>query len=145
GHQAIAMALGGAVEKNPEGWVFGLAETISAPMSGEKSPIRLYAAHLEQVTALPEGARVLGGSPGCPLGSFAMGDHVFTTQYHPEMTHAFIAALTDHLDGILPPEVIAASRASLVQRAETDRMAGWIIGFFEQAQDSAAKRSIAVI
>ena len=56
GHQAIAKALGGVVGDNPGGWVFGLVETVM-----EGVPMRLYAAHREQVLGLPEGAVGLGG------------------------------------------------------------------------------------
>ena len=68
GHQAIAKALGGVVGFNPGGWVFGLTET---EMEGQR--LRLYAAHKEQVLALPEGAVVVGGNADCPVGSFAHG------------------------------------------------------------------------
>lgn len=136
GHQAIAMALGGVVADNPKGWVFGLTETNhqtpASWMPAETAAIKLYAAHREQVTVLPDGARRLGGNEACPIGSFAVQDHVFTTQYHPEITPDFIAALTEELAGKLPDEVIDTARASLVQTAETVRMLGWIVAFFEQ-------------
>ncbi|MGB8814424.1 MAG: type 1 glutamine amidotransferase [Paracoccaceae bacterium] len=139
GHQAIAMALGGDVGANPEGWVLGIVETDytePAPwMAGDSAQIRLYAAHLEQVTALPEGARVLGGTRACPIGSFAIREHVFTTQYHPEMTHGFMAALTKQLDGKLTPKATATAQESLAEKAETDRVATWIIAFFEYSRE----------
>ena len=139
GHQAIAVALGGTVERNPDGWVLGLVETRMEGLGA----IRLYAAHLEQVVKLPPGARVIGATPGCAVAAMRIGAGVLTTQYHPEMTPGFIAALVEELDGKLPAEVIAQARASLVQDAETGRIAVHIAAFFE-GQDSAAKRSIAV-
>ncbi len=141
GHQAIAQALGGRVERNPQGWVFGAVKTA---MDGI-GPIRLYAAHNEQVTALPVGARTTGSTSGCAIASFAIGTRVMTTQYHPEMSPGFIAALTDELADKLPPDVTVQARASLAQPAETDRIAAAIVRFFESAdQDRAASRSIAV-
>lgn len=128
GHQAIAMALGGSVGPNPGGWALGQTETV---MDG--APIRLYAAHREQVLALPTGAVVLGGNGDCAIGSFAMGDAVLTTQYHPEMTPDFIGALLEHLDGALPGAVIERARASLSQQADTDRMALRIVEFLERS------------
>ena len=140
GHQAIAMALGGLVGANPNGWVLGQVETT---MNG--APIRLYAAHCEQVLALPPHARAIGGNSDCPIGSFACGKTILTTQYHPEMTPDFMAALVDHLDGTLPGHVIAKARVSLDQAAETGRMAQVIVDFLEQAAyESAASKSIAV-
>ena len=128
GHQAIAKALGGVVGYNPCGWVFGLTET---EMEGQS--IRLYAAHKEQVLALPEGAVVVGGNADCPVGSFAIGNRVLTTQYHPEMTPEFIAALVQELSADLPAPVIEAARRSLVQTADRDRIAARIVRFFEGA------------
>ena len=140
GHQAIAMALGGTVGPNPGGWVLGRVDTT---MNG--TPIGLYAAHREQVLALPHGARALGGNAACPIGSFALGHTILTTQYHPEMTPEFIAALVEHLDGALPGPVIAKARASLDCPAETARMAKMIVDFLERASyESAASKSIAV-
>ncbi|MGQ0564512.1 MAG: type 1 glutamine amidotransferase [Gemmobacter sp.] len=138
GHQAVAVAFGGTVERNPGGWVLGLVGTVL-----EGQAIRLYAAHLEQVAKVPPDARVIGASPGCPVAAMRIGAHVLTTQYHPEMTHRFIAALVEELAATLPPEVIAAARASLADEAETGRIAEVIAAFFE-GQDSAASRSIAV-
>ena len=126
GHQAIAKALGGQVERNPGGWVFGLAET-----QMEGAPIRLYAAHVEQVTKLPEGAEALGGNADCPVGGYRLGDRVLTTQYHPEITPEFAAALVDEYYTKLPRDVADAAIASLSQDAETDRIARRIVTFFE--------------
>lgn len=126
GHQAIALALGGVVGKNPGGWVLGLTRTTM-----ENAEISLYAAHNEQVLALPLGAEVLGGNAECAVGSFRIGTRVLTTQYHPEMTPAFMAALVAHLDGKLPEAAIAKASASLAGTADTERIATRIVSFFE--------------
>lgn len=135
GHQAIAAALGGKVGQSPGGWVPGVTETvmhIPAPwMAGDSGPVRMNAAHLEQVTVLPVGAETLGGNADCAVGSLRIGNRVFTTQYHPEMTQRFIAALVEELAPNLPPGVAARARTSLYQPAELDRVAGWIVRFFE--------------
>lgn len=128
GHQAIAKALGGKVERNPGGWVFGLAET-----EMEGAPIRLYAAHVEQVTELPEGAESLGGNADCPIGAYRIGPRVLTTQYHPEITEDFAKALVEEYQDKLPPEVAARAKTSLNRPAETGRMAQRIVDFFESA------------
>ena len=126
GHQAIAKALGGRVERNPGGWVFGLAET-----KMEGAPIRLYAAHFEQVTQLPEGAEPLGGNADCPVGAYRIGSQVLATQYHPEITEDFATALVEEYQDKLPPKVAERAKASLTQPAETERMAKRIVDFFE--------------
>ncbi|WP_426035854.1 type 1 glutamine amidotransferase [Cypionkella sp. TWP1-2-1b2] len=128
GHQAIAMALGGVVGDNPGGWVFGAVDT---EMEGEK--IRLYAAHREQVLVVPKGAVVLGGNAECAVGSFAMGRGVLTTQYHPEMTQGFMAALVAEYAGKLPADVAARAKASLDVPVDCDVIAARIVRFFEDA------------
>lgn len=126
GHQAIAMALGGAVGKNPSGWVFGLVETLV-----EGVPMKLYGSHLEQVLQLPEEAVILGGTAECPVGSFAIPGRVMTTQYHPEMDHQFITDLVEEYAGELPPGVVMRARDSLTNRADSDAIAERIARFFE--------------
>lgn len=128
GHQAIAMALGGVVGPNPGGWVFGLTETVM-----EGAPIRLYAAHAEQVTTLPPGARALGGNADCAIGSYAIGQAVLCTQYHPEMTPEFAAALVQEYAAKLPPDVAARAVESVRQTADSAWIADRIARFFERA------------
>ena len=139
GHQAIAQALGGAVGKNPGGWKLGLSEMTNA--SG--TVVKQYAAHTEQVTQLPEGAEVMASSTHCPVASFAIGNHVLTTQYHPEMTHGFIVGLVEHLAHELPANVIAEARDALRGIADTAASAQQIVAFFED-HAKAASKSIAV-
>lgn len=138
GHQAIALALGGQVGPNPGGWVFGRTETHLTTPAAWMTPLpattSLYAAHVEQVTAMPEQARTLTTSPECPIGGFAIGNHIYTTQYHPEMSPGFIAALIDHLAADKPAEVITRARASLARPADTRPFAESIARFFEQAK-----------
>jgi GMP synthase-like glutamine amidotransferase len=136
GHQAIALALGGAVEDNPGGWVFGSTTTeVTAPAPWmEAGAVRQYAAHVEQVTRLPEGAKVVMGNEDCPVGGVVIGRRVFTTQYHPEMTHAFVTALIAEYAGKLPAGVARTAQASLAERADNDTFARWIMDFFRQAR-----------
>jgi GMP synthase-like glutamine amidotransferase len=153
GHQAIAMALGGRVGPNPGPFVLGAAETevVAAPdwMIGAKS-FRLAAAHGEQVIDLPAGAEVIGWSPGCPVAAYRIGKTVFSTQYHPEMTPEFAAALVEEFAPEFPDPVGAVARTALKGGIEGPRFAEWIARFFELAapersdQDRAAIRSIAV-
>lgn len=135
GHQAIAVALGGKVGRNPGGWVFGLSETeVAAPTpwtGGLGTRLRQYAAHIEQVTDLPEGATVVTRSDAAPVGGFVIDNSVYTTQNHPEMTHDFIAALVEELADKLGPEVARTARASLARQAQNDLYAETIAQFFE--------------
>lgn len=138
GHQAIAKALGGVVGPNPGPFVLGTAETEVVALAPWMEPVdrfRLAAAHGEQVTALPPGAEVVGVTPGCPAAAYRIGDRVFATQYHPEMTPEFVAALVEEFAPHFPEEVGAAARKSLVAGTEGPRFAEWIARFFEMGQD----------
>lgn len=137
GHQVIAKALGGHVEKSPSGWALGVQiveATGSTPWTGAL-PARhqLYAAHVEQVTKLPEGAENIASSPNCPLAGFRIGNAVFTTQYHPEMRPEFFTALVGHLEQFLPSEAITAAQATLAKPVNTLAWAETIARFFENA------------
>lgn len=138
GHQAVARALGGAVGRNPQGWVLGRAETVNhapAPwMAGAPARMALHAAHKEQVTVLPRGARPLAGTELVPNGHVALGRTVFTTQYHPELSHDFMVELVEEMAPGLEPQVAASARASLQGPVDDRIMAGWIAAFFGQAR-----------
>jgi GMP synthase-like glutamine amidotransferase len=145
GHQVIAVALGGVVEESPGGWRFGAYEGHLGTADGG-GPIRLYAAHKEQVTRLPTGAAILGGTPDCPVGAYRIGGHIFSTQYHPEFPPAFMADMIDSFADEMPVDVVDRARQSLSGGpAEMARFAEGVAAFFEAAvQDKAASRSIAV-
>ncbi|MBL9051269.1 MAG: type 1 glutamine amidotransferase [Tabrizicola sp.] len=137
GQQAIGKALGGVVGPNPGPFVLGTAETeviAPAPWMDPVSSFRLAAAHGEQVTTLPPGAEVVGQTPGCPAAAYRIGTSVFATQYHPEMTPEFLAALVDEFAPHFPAEVGEAARSSLAFGTEGPRFAEWIARFFEQAK-----------
>lgn len=135
GHQAIALALGGNVEKNPDGWVFGQVETTL--VNGAKwapkgqSSLSLYAAHVEQVTRLPKGAGIISHTPGCPISGFAIGDKVLTTQYHPEMSAEFISALIEEHSEPMGEEVTARAKGSLMGNDDGEEIAKWAVRFFD--------------
>lgn len=136
GHQAIAVALGGEVVKNPNGWVHGATRvTAILDLPFEESPdsMTLYASHSEQVTSLPDEAVSVTCGEGCAIGGFMKGNHIFTSQYHPEMSDAFIADLIEETADYVGPEVTARARASLTKKADRAEIAQQIAGFFEWA------------
>lgn len=139
GHQAMATALGGQVQRHPGGWGLGLtAMDWPQPqpwMQPAQPRLHLMAAHNEQVTQLPPGARVLAGNTFCPVGAFQLGDHLLAVQHHPEMPTVFMAALLDHLatTGAVDADTLAAARDSLDGPNEGALLAQWICRFLEAA------------
>lgn len=136
GHQAIAMALGGSLDHNPDGWVHGLTRNrlLLRPDWAAALPeeMKLYGSHCECVSALPSGATALSESSGVNTG-FTLGRHIFTTQHHPEMTCGFITALTGELGSTLSPEIHARALDSLAEPSDQKAFAESLACFFEQA------------
>ena len=90
GHQIIAQALGGRVERFPGGWGVGIREmeVLDAdllPFFPDKK-MRLIVNHHDQVMELPEGAIPLATSDFCRYEGFRIGRHILTFQGHPEFT-----------------------------------------------------------
>ncbi len=90
GHQVIAQALGGQVERFPGGWGVGIREmeVLDAdllPWFPDKK-MRLIVNHHDQVTRLPNGAIPLATSNFCRYEGFRIGRHILTFQGHPEFT-----------------------------------------------------------
>lgn len=109
GHQIIAQALGGMVEKFAGGWSVGgrtyLFDTLG--------PVRLNSYHQDQVIVPPEAARTVAHSDFCRYAALAYGDHVLTLQAHPEFSTAVIKRYLEVRgdDPMYPREIIADARA----------------------------------
>lgn len=130
GHQIIAQALGGKVEKFAGGWSVG--RTVYDTMDGR---IALNAWHQDQVVARPAGARVLASSPFCENAILAYGEHIWTVQPHPEFDADFIAGLIDERgDAISPPVLLDKARDHLDRPLGTDVMAAKMAEFFRKAR-----------
>jgi GMP synthase-like glutamine amidotransferase len=99
GHQIIAQALGGKVEKFQGGWIAG---PVAHKRHDQALSQTILAWHQDQVVEKPEGARVLGSSPACAHAVLAYGDKILTYQGHPEFTPDFIKALNAVRQGLLP-------------------------------------------
>jgi GMP synthase (glutamine-hydrolysing) len=88
GHQMIAQALGGRVERNPRGREIGtvrLTRVADDPIFvGLPRSFDVNATHVDSVTRLPPGARLLATTALDTASAFAIGDAVRAVQFHPE-------------------------------------------------------------
>ena len=128
GHQIIAQALGGTVEKFDGGWAVGRQVY---DYGGRQVAVNAW--HQDQVTQLPKGATVLGGNDFAPHAILGYGDTIWTCQPHPEFDSAFIDGLLTHrAPGIVPPELIEDAKAKLDQPSDRLQIAEEMAAFFRK-------------
>lgn len=126
GHQIIAQALGGKVEKFSGGWSIGRTE-----YQTPDGPLVLNAWHQDQITRLPEGAQVLAQSDFCANAVLAYGDNIWTVQPHPEFTPNMIDVLIRTRGrGLVPDPILDAAEAKFDQPHDSARIATQMARFF---------------
>jgi GMP synthase (glutamine-hydrolysing) len=102
GHQLLAAALGGAVERNPRGPEVGTRE-VALTEAGRADPLlaglpprlAVQQLHEDHVPAPPPGAVLLATGAHAPVQAFAHGPRLRAVQFHPEFTAARVRALCD--------------------------------------------------
>ncbi|MBW4963247.1 type 1 glutamine amidotransferase [Sulfitobacter sp. CW3] len=128
GHQIIAQALGGKVEKFGGGWSVGRTEYT---VNGQ--PMALNAWHQDQVTALPKGAKVVGSSNFCANAALLYDDQIWTIQPHPEFSADFIDGLIrTRGKGVVPDDQLAAATTRLDAPTNNADIAAYIADFFKK-------------
>lgn len=128
GHQIVAQAMGGKVERYDGGWAVGATEY---DFSGEK--LVLNAWHRDQVTRPPESARVIATNDFCANAALLYDDRAFTVQAHPEFRPEFVDGLMKTRGkGLVPDDVMAAAATRLADPIQDRTMAGRIAAFFKE-------------
>lgn len=131
GHQIIAQALGGRVEKFQGGWAVG-AKPYRIEGLGE---VTLNAWHQDQVTGLPPGARAIGQNDFCAYPALAYGDHILTLQPHPEIRRPYMQGLIEvRGPGVVPQPLLDAAAATLGRALDEALVADRIAEFFRSAR-----------
>lgn len=127
GHQIIAQALGGKVEKFAGGWSVGRTE-----YTLEGKTVALNAWHQDQVTERPKDARVVGHSDFCANAMLAYGDTIWTIQPHPEFPAPFIDGLIrTRGKGVVPNDQLEAAGATLPLPTHNADIANLMAQFFK--------------
>lgn len=137
GHQMIAEALGGKVEKADYGWGVGIRDLeitrAEAWMQPPQTTLKLHYMHQDQITRLPANSVVLGRSDHCPVAAFRVGDTMLGLQAHPEFTHKYSEALLADRIARIGAARVSEAQASLLHPTDETVFVQWV-GEFLTAQ-----------
>jgi GMP synthase-like glutamine amidotransferase len=137
GHQIIAQAMGGKVEKFKGGWTVGPTDY---DFGGEK--LTLNAWHQDQVVEKPASAEVVASTDFCENAALLYDDRMFTVQPHPEFRRDFVEGLIKvRGPGLVPDPILQAATKRLDAKIDSPSMADRIAHFFldHQAKTGAEK------
>ena len=131
GHQIMAQAFGGHVEKSAKGWGAGLH---TYPIVGREpwmdgaSAVSAPASHQDQVVIQPPHTDVIASSVFTPYAGLAWRDRpAISFQFHPEFAPDYAKALIRlRYDRVPDPD---AAIASLDAPNDNERVGGWIRRF----------------
>ncbi|MFN3836529.1 MAG: glutamine amidotransferase-related protein [Brevundimonas sp.] len=134
GHQALAHAFGGAVEKSHKGWGVGLhrydVRADEPWMHPRARTIAIPVSHQDQVTAISDDARVIASSGFTPYAGLAWGQDAISFQCHPEFQPEYAQALIEGRRGARIPHALADEAIDSLKRPN-DRavLTAWIRAF----------------
>jgi GMP synthase-like glutamine amidotransferase len=127
GHQIIAQALGGKVEKYQGGWSVGRTEY---DWAGAK--VALNAWHQDQVVQRPPGATVCASNEFCENAALVYGHSAFTVQAHPEFNNPFVVDMIEKRGrGLVPDPLLDAAKTRVTQPIDDAALADQIATFFK--------------
>ena len=137
GHQIVAQAMGGKVERHEGGWAVGAQDY----QFGDQN-LTLNAWHRDQVTEVPKGAKVVASNDFCANAALLYDDRAFTVQAHPEYGPQFIDGLMrTRGKGVVPDALLAEAGLRLTRPLQNQTMAARIAAFFKQPRPSNETRA----
>lgn len=131
GHQIIAQALGGRVEKYGEGWSVGAVQYHRHDLGRTQT---LLAWHQDQVVELPPEAEVIGSSSFCANAMLRYDDRALTYQPHPEFAPLFFNDLMLKRGEVLPTNLRCAMATTVDVPLSRTEIADEIAEFFVRPQ-----------
>ena len=129
GHQLIALALGGNVERAAGGWNVGALDYDLA----DGRQVSLLACHQDQVTQLPAGASLTVTAPTCPIAGFTISGRVMTLQPHAEFSGPIAASIYESRRHILGDDTTDRAVASTAAPLANSAMAHDMVSFVRHA------------
>lgn len=136
GHQLMAKALGGVVEKSSKGWGVGVNTTQVQRqqrwMGQGQDEISLVVSHQDQVVQLPADSQILASSEFCPFYMIQINEHFLGIQGHPEFSKDYSYDLMLARRARIPGRCIAAGIDSLALQTDDKLVTRWLINFLRQ-------------
>ena len=133
GHQLIAQALGGKVEKSSKGWGVGVMASgvVSSKswMQPAQQQFSLLVSHQDQVIELPAGAERIAESDFCTNSSYQIGDYILTFQGHPEFSVDYANQSMHSRRELIGEERFQCAQTSLKNKIDDKLIATWILNF----------------
>lgn len=134
GHQMIAHALGGRVERAKVGWGLGIEPSMVFETHGWIEPhlesYNLITLHQDQVIELPEEFHRVAGSNFCPEAMISDNRNFLGIQGHPEFSKEYCRNRVEFRRDIIPPDRYEEGLASLHQHLDADSVFDWIVNFY---------------
>ncbi|MEY4695625.1 MAG: hypothetical protein RIT14_53 [Pseudomonadota bacterium] len=128
GHQIVAQAMGGVVQRYDGGWSVGPTDY---DFDGET--LTLNAWHRDQVVQKPEKAKVIASNDFCANAALLYDDRALTVQAHPEFRPEFVDGLMKTRGkGLVPDDLMAKATERLTAPLHDKTIAGRIAAFFKQ-------------
>lgn len=135
GHQIMADALGGDVQKSPKGWGLGrhTYRVLGRPdfMADAPETVSVACSHQDQVLVPPAEAEVILASDFTPnAGLFYKSGNALSFQPHPEFLDDYALALVNLRRGNAPDAVVDGGISSFAQSSDSARISDYIAKFF---------------
>ncbi|NIR30612.1 MAG: GMP synthase [Gammaproteobacteria bacterium] len=137
GHQLIAQALGGRVQKR--GWGVGVhtvhvSDARKPWMQPPADELAWVVSHQDQIVELPAEMQRLAGHAFCPNDMTQIGEHILTVQGHPEFSREYCGELIRRRRRVLGEETYQSGLRSLSRTTDERVVARWILAFLRAAQ-----------
>ena len=138
GHQIMATAFGGRVERSGRGWAIGRKQHRIAPagqaLFAGLEALSALSFHQDQVVELPPGARVVLGNAHSPHGGIVYPFAALSVQFHPEFGPDYVSGLLDRMGQAgFSDAFLEDSRGGLSQPVDNDDVAGAFARFYKRA------------
>jgi len=118
GHQIMAQAMGGVVEKHPSGWGIGVQEYKDLETGTQA---RLLAFHQDQVIIAPKGTETTHTSDFCTYAGLRYSKTCFSLQPHPEHIPEFSHDLLMSRRGTIIPEEVTDTALNSIDSDNTHK------------------------